>query len=98
MIGMELWMDRHIVTVNDPPSQTLQMYFVGEKLGLFFTCSIASIYRLLTPPGTPLWSPAASFSSSGHLQVSAAVLSRLAKAGSSSHGKSNSRVCVVLLQ
>ncbi|KAG2620023.1 hypothetical protein PVAP13_3NG175700 [Panicum virgatum] len=47
---------------------------------------------LLTPPGTPFWSPAASFSSSGHLQVSAAVLSRLAKAGSSSHGKSNSRL------
>ncbi|RLN28128.1 hypothetical protein C2845_PM05G09080 [Panicum miliaceum] len=45
---------------------------------------------LLTPPGTPLWSPAAS--SSGHRQVSAAVPSRLAKAGSASHGKSNLRL------
>ncbi|PVH62757.1 hypothetical protein PAHAL_3G388700 [Panicum hallii] len=44
----------------------------------------------LTPPGTPLWSPPAS--SSGHRQVSAAVRSRLAKAGSASHGKSTSRL------
>jgi len=36
MIGMELWMDRYIVTVNDPPSQTLQLYSVGEKLILLF--------------------------------------------------------------
>ncbi|TKW28036.1 hypothetical protein SEVIR_3G297500v4 [Setaria viridis] len=45
---------------------------------------------LLTPPGTPLWSPATS--TSGDHQVSSAVPRRLAKAGSASYGKSNSRV------
>ncbi|XP_062179407.1 uncharacterized protein LOC133884017 [Phragmites australis] len=44
---------------------------------------------LRTPPATPLWSPATS--ASGH-QISAAVPSRLAKAGSASYTKSNSRL------
>ncbi|OEL20354.1 hypothetical protein BAE44_0018626 [Dichanthelium oligosanthes] len=44
---------------------------------------------LLTPPGTPPWSPATS--TSGHHQVSAVVPSRPA-AGSASYGKSNSRL------
>ncbi|CAL5094184.1 unnamed protein product [Urochloa decumbens] len=42
---------------------------------------------LLTPPGTPLWSPATSTSG-----LSAAAPSRLAKAGSASHSKTSSRL------
>ncbi|CAN6338035.1 unnamed protein product [Urochloa humidicola] len=45
---------------------------------------------LLTPPGTPVWPPAAS--TSGHHPLSAAAPSRLAKSGSASHGKSISRL------
>ncbi|KAF8652515.1 hypothetical protein HU200_062714 [Digitaria exilis] len=44
---------------------------------------------LMTPPGTPPWLPATS--TSGHHQVPATP-SRLSKAGSASHGKSNSRL------
>ncbi|CAL4907369.1 unnamed protein product [Urochloa decumbens] len=42
---------------------------------------------LLTPPGTPLWSPATSTSG-----LSAVAPSRLAKAGSASHSKTSSRL------